>query len=51
MIALLAIPVLGEWPTAIDRICIILISVGVYLTSEPLADLAGIKGAATQQQG
>lgn len=33
MTALLAIPILGEWPTAIDWIAIILISVGVYLVS------------------
>lgn len=31
--ALLGIPVLGEWPTAIDWIAIILISAGVYLVS------------------
>jgi drug/metabolite transporter (DMT)-like permease len=29
----LAIPVLGEWPTAIDWIAIILISAGVYIVS------------------
>jgi drug/metabolite transporter (DMT)-like permease len=33
MIAVLAIPVLGEWPTAIDWIAIILISAGVYVVS------------------
>jgi drug/metabolite transporter (DMT)-like permease len=33
MTALLAIPILGEWPTAIDWIAIILISVGVYFVS------------------
>jgi drug/metabolite transporter (DMT)-like permease len=33
MIALLAVPVLGEWPTAIDWTAIILITVGVYLVS------------------
>jgi drug/metabolite transporter (DMT)-like permease len=31
--ALLAIPVLGEWPSAIDRIAITVISAGVYLLS------------------
>ena len=31
--ALLGIPVLGEWPSAIDWIAITLISVGVYLVS------------------
>jgi drug/metabolite transporter (DMT)-like permease len=31
--ALLGIPVLGEWPTAIDWIAILLISAGVYLVS------------------
>jgi drug/metabolite transporter (DMT)-like permease len=31
--ALLGIPVLGEWPSAIDWIAIIVISVGVYLVS------------------
>lgn len=31
--ALLAIPVLGEWPSAIDWIAIIVISAGVYLLS------------------
>jgi drug/metabolite transporter (DMT)-like permease len=33
MIAVLAIPILGEWPTAIDWIAIILISAGVYVVS------------------
>ena len=33
MTAVLAIPILGEWPTAIDWIAIILISVGVYVVS------------------
>jgi drug/metabolite transporter (DMT)-like permease len=33
MTALLAIPLLGEWPTTIDWIAIILISAGVYLVS------------------
>jgi drug/metabolite transporter (DMT)-like permease len=31
--ALLGIPVLGEWPSAIDWIAIALISIGVYLVS------------------
>ena len=31
--AVLAIPILGEWPTAIDWIAIILISAGVYVVS------------------
>jgi drug/metabolite transporter (DMT)-like permease len=33
MTALLAIPVLGEWPSPIDWIAIALISIGVYLVS------------------
>jgi drug/metabolite transporter (DMT)-like permease len=33
MTAVLAIPVLGEWPTALDWIAIILISAGVYIVS------------------
>ncbi len=33
MTALLAIPVLGEWPSAVDLIAIGLISIGVYLVS------------------
>ncbi|NJO33320.1 MAG: DMT family transporter [Rhodospirillales bacterium] len=33
MTALMAIPILGEWPTAIDWIAIISISVGVYVVS------------------
>lgn len=33
MTALTAIPILGEWPTAIDWTAIILISVGVYFVS------------------
>jgi drug/metabolite transporter (DMT)-like permease len=38
MTAILAIPILGEWPAAIDWIAIILISVGVYVVSGgPLA--------------
>ncbi len=38
MTAVLAIPILGEWPAAIDWIAIILISVGVYVVSGgPLA--------------
>ena len=39
MTALMAIPILGEWPTAIDWTAIILISVGVYFVSGgPLPD-------------
>jgi drug/metabolite transporter (DMT)-like permease len=33
MTAVLAIPILGEWPTAIDWIAIVLISAGVYVVS------------------
>ncbi len=33
MTALMAIPVLGEWPSAIDWMAIILISIGVYAVS------------------
>ena len=33
MTAMLAIPILGEWPTSIDWIAIILISAGVYVVS------------------
>jgi drug/metabolite transporter (DMT)-like permease len=33
MTALLAIPLLGEWPSAIDWIAIVLISIGVYVVS------------------
>jgi drug/metabolite transporter (DMT)-like permease len=33
MTALMAIPVLGEWPSAIDWIAITLISIGVYVVS------------------
>ena len=33
MTALMAIPVLGEWPSAIDWMAIILISIGVYVVS------------------
>jgi len=33
MTALLAIPVLGEWPSAIDWMAIALISIGVYAVS------------------
>ena len=31
--ALMAIPLLGEWPSAVDRLAIVLISAGVYLAS------------------
>ena len=33
MTALLAIPILGEWPSAIESVAIALISIGVYLVS------------------
>jgi len=33
MTALMAIPILGEWPTLIDWVAIVLISVGVYVVS------------------
>jgi drug/metabolite transporter (DMT)-like permease len=33
MTALLAIPVLGEWPSTIDLLAIALISIGVYAVS------------------
>jgi drug/metabolite transporter (DMT)-like permease len=33
MTALIAVPVLGEWPTTIDWMAIIVISVGVYIVS------------------
>jgi drug/metabolite transporter (DMT)-like permease len=33
MTAVLAIPILGEWPTAIDWIAVVLISAGVYVVS------------------
>jgi drug/metabolite transporter (DMT)-like permease len=33
MTALMGIPILGEWPTTMDWIAIILISVGVYVVS------------------
>jgi drug/metabolite transporter (DMT)-like permease len=32
--ALLAIPLLGEWPSGSDWVGIVLISIGVYLASE-----------------
>ena len=38
MTAFMAIPILGEWPSAIDWIAIALISIGVYIVSGgPLA--------------
>ena len=43
MTAVLAIPILGEWPTAIDWIAIILISAGVYVVSG--GPLPGRRGA------
>jgi drug/metabolite transporter (DMT)-like permease len=33
LVALLAIPILGEWPASSDWIAIILISAGVYVVS------------------
>jgi drug/metabolite transporter (DMT)-like permease len=33
MTALMAIPILGEWPTLIDWVAIVLISIGVYVVS------------------
>jgi drug/metabolite transporter (DMT)-like permease len=33
MVALMAIPVLGEWPSMVDWIAIVLISIGVYVVS------------------
>jgi len=36
MTALLAIPVLGEWPSAIDWMAVGLISIGVYVVSGPV---------------
>jgi drug/metabolite transporter (DMT)-like permease len=33
MAALLAVPILGEWPALMDWIAIALISVGVYVVS------------------
>lgn len=33
MTALMAIPVLGEWPTVMDWMAVILISAGVYVVS------------------
>jgi drug/metabolite transporter (DMT)-like permease len=33
MTALMAIPILGEWPSAIDWMAIVLISIGVYIVS------------------
>jgi drug/metabolite transporter (DMT)-like permease len=33
MTAIMAIPILGEWPSAIDWIAIALISIGVYFVS------------------
>ena len=33
MTALMAIPILGEWPSAIDWMAIVLISIGVYVVS------------------
>ena len=33
MTALMAIPILGEWPSSVDWVAIALISVGVYVVS------------------
>jgi drug/metabolite transporter (DMT)-like permease len=33
MTALMAIPILGEWPSAVDCMAIALISIGVYVVS------------------
>ena len=33
MTAIMAIPILGEWPSAVDWIAIALISIGVYVVS------------------
>jgi drug/metabolite transporter (DMT)-like permease len=33
MTAFMAIPILGEWPSAIEWIAIALISIGVYVVS------------------
>ena len=33
MTALMAIPILGEWPTSIDWAAILVISLGVYVVS------------------
>jgi drug/metabolite transporter (DMT)-like permease len=40
--ALLGIPVLGEWPSAIDWVAIALISIGVYLVSGGPLPLVGL---------
>jgi drug/metabolite transporter (DMT)-like permease len=43
MTGLMGIPVLGEWPTAIDWVAIALISIGVYAVSGgPLPRRIGI---------
>jgi drug/metabolite transporter (DMT)-like permease len=33
MTALMAIPILGEWPSLIDWVAILMISMGVYVVS------------------
>jgi drug/metabolite transporter (DMT)-like permease len=49
MTAVLAIPILGEWPTAIDWVAIILISAGVYvLSGGPLPVRRDVKGVANE---
>ena len=49
MTALFAIPVLGEWPTMIDWIAIILISVGVYFVSGGPIPMREAKSGATRK--
>ncbi len=41
MTAMMAIPILGEWPSAIDWIAIALISIGVFVSGGPLAHCHG----------
>src|SRR5205823_9363357 len=49
MTAVLAIPILGEWPTAIDWIAVVLISAGVYIVSGgPLPRRRDVKGIADE---
>ena len=49
MTAVLAIPILGEWPTAIDWIVIALISAGVYVVSGgPLPGRRDLKDVADE---
>jgi drug/metabolite transporter (DMT)-like permease len=52
MTAVLAIPILGEWPTAIDWIAIILISAGVYVVSGgPLPGRRTLQASLTNPRG